>query len=56
LISEPTLQLAQESLIVNFIDEVLLRGKADTIKIYELIGLKSEIATEKNRRENKDEG
>ncbi|KQC09882.1 MAG: hypothetical protein APR54_03415 [Candidatus Cloacimonas sp. SDB] len=56
LISEPTFLLAQERLIANFIDEVLLRGKADTIKIYELIGLKSEIDTKKNKMERKDEG
>jgi len=43
LICENTQVIAQDKLITNFIDEVKLRGKVETVKIHELIGLKSEV-------------
>jgi adenylate cyclase len=43
LISESTFLLAEKNLTANFIDDVLLRGKKESLKLYELIGLKSEV-------------
>jgi len=43
LISESTYEHAKDSLLVNFIDEAALKGKKDSINIYELTGIKEEI-------------
>jgi adenylate cyclase len=46
LISEATFLLAKERLIANFVDDVVLRGKKESIKIYELLGLRTEVVPE----------
>ena len=43
IISEETYLMAKDKLIVKFLDDVLVKGKSKTIRIYELIGLKEEI-------------
>lgn len=40
IISEATYKMAEDKLIVKYIDDVLVKGKSIPIKIYELIGLK----------------
>ncbi len=41
--SERTYIMTKERIIANLIDEVKLRGKAEVIKVYELIGIKTEV-------------
>jgi len=43
LISESTYEQAKDMIVVNFIDEAALKGKKDSIKVYELAGIKEEI-------------
>lgn len=43
IMSERTYIMTKERIIANLIDEVKLRGKAEVIKVYELIGIKTEV-------------
>ena len=43
IISENTLKMIEEKLIVKYIDEVKVKGKTKLTKIYELIGIKKEV-------------
>lgn len=51
IISEATYEMAKDRIIVKFIDEVKVKGKTKTIKIYELLGMKEEIE-ENTKRTN----
>lgn len=42
LISENTYQLCADKIIAEFVDETTVKGKSQTIKVYELIGIKKE--------------
>lgn len=48
LISESTFLLAKERLLTNFVDDVVLRGKKESIRLYELLGLRTEVVPEDN--------
>ena len=43
IISESTLKMVEDRLIVKYIDEVKVKGKTKPTKIYELIGIKEEV-------------
>ena len=43
IISENTLKMIEDRLIVKYIDEVKVKGKTKPTKIYELIGIKEEV-------------
>jgi adenylate cyclase len=43
ILSEATYKMAEDKLIVKYLDDVLVKGKSKTIRIYELLGLKEEL-------------
>ncbi len=43
LISESTYDACSDKIIAEFVDEATVKGKTQTVKVYELIGLKKEI-------------
>jgi adenylate cyclase len=43
ILSEETYKMAEDKLIVKYLDDVLVKGKSKTIRIYELLGMKEEL-------------
>lgn len=52
IISEATYNLVKDKIIAEYLDDVLVKGKSITLKIYQVIGLKQEI--KHNNQDNKD--
>ncbi len=46
IISEATFKMAKKYVIAEYIDDTQVKGKTETIKIYELIGRKKEVSNE----------